>query len=94
MEQRLKTDILNDASKYQNRYETLACLPTSDPSLSQHRLLLHDEQGGKLKGSWEEVDADAVKTVREVYEELRAAGYHIVFQRLSHHIPITFLPRV
>jgi len=52
---------------------------------SSTRILLHDEQAGRLQGLWEDVSPSTVRTVREVYEDLKAMGYPIIYRR----VPIT-----
>lgn len=65
IEQRLKSDILNEAGRYGGL------------------LMVHeeDEQGG-VRPAWVAVDADEVKTLREVWEGLSVAGWRCDYHRI------------
>lgn len=65
IEQRLKSDILNEAGRYGGL------------------LMVHeeDEQGG-VRPAWVAVDADEVKTLREVWEGLSLAGWRCDYHRI------------
>jgi hypothetical protein len=50
------------------------------------RVLIHEESDdGRLVGNWEQVTAETVLTLREVYESVNKRGYVVDYQR----IPIT-----
>lgn len=71
IEERLKQDILREASRFGGL------------------VMVHEEKGEgdepKLKPMWISVDVDTVKTVREVFEDLRSQGWNCDY----HRVPIS-----